>query len=98
MIGLGVLGLVTGDFTPVWAPVPEGVPAREALAFACAIVSLGSGVALCWKRTAAPAARVLLAALLIVLLLRVSAIVRAPAAQDSWSGPGENAATGAAAW
>ena len=29
MIGLGVLGLIKGEFTPIWSGVPKGVPARE---------------------------------------------------------------------
>ena len=33
MIGLGVVGLIGGDFTPTWAGVPKSVPAREALAY-----------------------------------------------------------------
>jgi len=60
MIGLGILGLIgRGDFPPVWQPVPKGLPAREVLAYLTAFVSLASGVGLLWKRTAAPAARLL---------------------------------------
>lgn len=51
MIALGILGLVKGDFTPVWAPVPKAAPAREALVYLCALVSLASGVGLLWRRT-----------------------------------------------
>src|SRR5262245_26554103 len=69
MIGLGVLGFVKRDFTVVWQPVPNGVPAREALAYLCALVSLTSGIGLLWRRTAALAARVLLAYLVLWFLL-----------------------------
>jgi uncharacterized membrane protein len=61
MIGLGILGLIKGDFTPIWEPVPKSVPAREVLVYLCAFISLASGIGLLWQRTAAPAARVLLA-------------------------------------
>ncbi|HEX4496943.1 MAG TPA: DoxX family protein [Thermoanaerobaculia bacterium] len=99
LIGLGILGLVKGDFTPVWEPVPNWVPAREVLIYLCAFVSLASGLGLLWQRTATVAARVLLAALLLwFLLLRVPYLFLAPAVEGSWSGCGETAVMVAAAW
>lgn len=32
LIGIGIQGLATGEFTTVWQPGPKGVPARELLA------------------------------------------------------------------
>lgn len=69
LVALGILGLIKGDFTAIWTPLPKDVPAREVLAYLCALVCLGSGIGLFWQRTAALAARVLLAGLLLWLLL-----------------------------
>ena len=60
LIGIGILGLIKGDFTAVWDPVPKNVPARELLVYLCPLISLASGVGLLFQRTAAIAARLLL--------------------------------------
>jgi uncharacterized membrane protein len=73
MIWLGVMGLSKGTFVQVWQPVPKWVPAREGLAYLCAIISLASGIGLLWQRTAAVAARVVFASLMVWLL-----VMRAP--------------------
>jgi uncharacterized membrane protein len=83
MIALGILGLIKGDFSPVWEPVPKGVPA---LAYVSAFVSLACGIGLLLQRAAAAAARVLLAYLLLwLLLLRVPEIFLAPTVEFWWS-------------
>ena len=85
MIALGILGLIKGDFTAVWQPVPKGVPTREVLVYLCAFISLASGVGLLWQRAAAPAARVLLAYLLLwMLLLRVPGFFRTLTVDVYW--------------
>lgn len=99
MIALGTQGLIKGDFTAVWQPVPKDVPARELLVYLCACISLASGIGLLWPRTAALAARVLLASLLLwLLLLRVPDVFRAPATEGSWFGCGETAVMVAGVW
>lgn len=99
MIALGILGLIKGDFTAVWQPVPKGVPLREVLVYLCAFISLAAGVGLLWQRGAALCARVLLSYLLLwFLLFRVPAIFRAPMKQDTWSGCGETAVIVSCAW
>ena len=99
MIALGILGLTRGDFASVWQPVPDGVPAREALAYLCAVVSLAVGVGLLLQRTAALAARVLFVYVLLwLLLLKVPDVVKAPTVEVSWLGCGEIAVILAGAW
>jgi uncharacterized membrane protein len=98
MIAIGILGLIKGDFTPVWEPVPKGVPAREVLVYFSAFISLASGIGLLRQRAAAPAARVLLGSLLLWLMLfRVPYILLSPGVETSWSG-GETAVMAAGAW
>jgi uncharacterized membrane protein len=99
LIAIGILGLIKGDFAPIWQPVPKGVPAREALAYLCAFISLASGIGLLWRRAAAPAAGVLLAYLLLWLLLfKVRYIFLAPTVEVSYESCGETAVIVAGAW
>jgi len=69
LIGLGIQGFVKGDFTAVWQPVPDGVPGRAFLVYLCAAIFLASGIGLLFRRTAATAARVLLASFVVWLLV-----------------------------
>lgn len=99
MAALGVLGVVQGEFTPTWSGVPSGVPARVALAYLCAFISLVSGLGLLRQRTAVIASRVLLTSFLLWLLLfRLPLIFRAPVATGAWWAAGDTAVMTAAAW
>jgi uncharacterized membrane protein YphA (DoxX/SURF4 family) len=46
MLGLGMLGFITGDFALNWQPAPAGVPGRTMLAYATAALfwTLGAGL------------------------------------------------------
>lgn len=99
VIALGVLALIAGDFDLTWQPTPKALPAREILVYACGLISVACGTGLLFARTAATAARALLAYLLLwMLLFRVPAVIRAPTTQDPWSGWGETAVIVAGAW
>jgi uncharacterized membrane protein len=99
MIAVGILGLVKGDFVQIWQPVPKGLPARQALAYLCAFVALGTGVGLFWQRTAATAARVLLGYLVLwTLLFKVRFIFLHPTVEVAYQSTGENAVIIAGAW
>ncbi len=99
MVAIGILGIFQGDFTPTWSGVPAGVPARVALVYLCAFISLASGIGLIWQRTAGIASRVLLTSFLLWLLLfRIPLIFRAPTATGTWWANGDTAVTAAAAW
>src|SRR5690348_15231416 len=89
-LALGVQGLVAGQFTAVWAPVPKAVPARDVLAYFCAVVSVATGVGMLWKRSAVTAARGLFGLLSIWwLAFRVREIVRTPGSFPAWDGCAE---------
>ena len=99
MIALGVMGLIKGNFAPIWQGAPKSIPARELLVYLSAVISLICGIGLFWRRVAAVAARVLVIYLLLwLVLLRVLHIFRAPTSQDSWSGFGETSVIVAGAW
>ncbi|HEY0799424.1 MAG TPA: hypothetical protein VGD54_01170 [Steroidobacteraceae bacterium] len=99
MIILGIMGLIKGDFAPIWDSVPKGLPAREALAYLCAFISLASGIGLLWRHAANTAARVLLVYLLLwLLLIKVRYIFLAPTVEVSYQNSGETAVIVAGAW
>jgi uncharacterized membrane protein len=99
MIVIGILGLIRGDFVAIWQSVPKSIPARLGLAYLCAVVALGSGLGLLFRRAAAPAARLLLAYLLLwLLLIKAPVIWHAPAVEVSWEDCAETAVIVAGAW
>jgi uncharacterized membrane protein len=95
MIALGILGLIKSDYAPIWQPIPHRLPAPT---YVCAIISLACGIGLLWRRTAAAAARLLLAYLLLwLLLVRLPGIFLARTV-DYWWAACKTAVMAAAAW
>jgi len=99
MIGLGIVGLITGHFTPTWSGVPPSMPARQALVYLCALLALGCGAGLVWSRAVAVASRVLLALFLLwFLFFRVPLVFEAPYSSGTWWACGATGVMAAAAW
>jgi uncharacterized membrane protein len=98
MIGLGVLGLVFGDFAMQWQPVPSGIPGREGLAYAAAALMVAGGIGLPFRASAAWSARILFGYLVIWWLLKVPAVVKAPLVAVNWLGLGEIAVLMTGGW
>jgi uncharacterized membrane protein len=99
MIALGIMGLIKGNFAPMWDGVPKDLPGRAVLAYLSAVVSLACGIGLFWKRTAAIAACVLLVTILLwFLLFKLRYIIAAPLVEGSYQNCGETVAMLAGAW
>lgn len=99
MLGLGIFGLINGDFAEVWQFVPASVPGRQALAYASAALMLVCGIGLLSKRTEALAARVLFPYFaLLVLLLKVPAVVKHPLVEVAWQSMSEIVVVFTGAW
>lgn len=95
---MGVIGLIKGDLVAIWQ-VPRAVPARAALSYLSASLSLACGVGLLWPRAAATAAHALLTCLLVWLLLfKAPVVLRAPGIVVAWEGFAESLVIVAAAW
>jgi len=98
MIGLGIQGLIKGDFGIIWQGVPDGLPGRIVLVYLCAVVSLASGVGLLFRRTAGYAAGALLTlSILWFLVWRVHGLIVASLVEGTWSS-GETLVMTAGAW
>lgn len=99
MIGLGVFGLINGDFAEIWQFVPATVPGRQAMAYASAALMLVCGVGLLSRRTEALSARVLFPYFaLLVLLLKVPVVVMHPLVEVAWQAMAEIVVVLAGAW
>jgi uncharacterized membrane protein len=98
-VALGAIGLYRGDFTVIWHPVPDTVPARTELAYCCSILFVVAGLAMQHAKTV-HVAGLTLGALYVALssgwVLRVIAY---PSAIGTWLGVAEQwgLATGALA-
>lgn len=100
LIGLGALGLATGDFAAVWQRIPiDGMPGQTPLAIGCGAVELALGIGLLVRTTLAPTAQALVGFLLLwALLLKLPAVIWVPQMLATWLGLGEIVVMLAGAW
>jgi hypothetical protein len=99
MIGMGIIGLATASFAPIWLPVPETMPGRQLLAYLCTFVTLACGGGLLARRSAAPAAFALFVFLLVwTALFKIPIIIRQPLVEVAYQSTGQNLVLIAAAW
>jgi uncharacterized membrane protein len=99
LIGVGIAGMIRGDFAHFWEDVPERFPGREAFAYVCACVAVASGAGLLWPRAALLAARGLLVWMLLwLLVLKARFIVAHPVVEGPYQDFGQTLVMVAAAW
>ena len=99
MIAIGVIGLASGTFAPIFGGVPKSLPDRQLLAYLSTSVSLACGVGLLVKRGAVAAAFVLFAYLLLwTILFKVPVIIRQPLVEVTYQSWGESAVFAVGAW
>ena len=100
MAALGVIGLVYGDVAMVWQRIPiEHLPGQSLLAYAFALIELGTGLALLIRPLARMAAAVLFGYMALwAVLLKLPAVLAVPSMEATWLGLGEIAVILAGAW
>jgi uncharacterized membrane protein len=98
MMGLGILGLIYGDFALVWQPVAPWFPARTFLAYTAAVIMLLGGIGLLFRSTASWSVRILFPYLIVWLILKVPALCVAPQMEAVWLGFGELAVLLSGGW
>lgn len=81
VVGLGVVGLIYGDFALQWQPVPEGIPGRTVLAYISGFILVVAGLGMQFRRTLFPCALVLTIMMVLwVLLLHSPKVIAGHAA------------------
>ena len=89
---LGVLGLLRGDFTIVWHPVPEGLPGRAALAYLTALLFILAGLAMQWRRFRVVGGATLAVLFVLLGLPWLTRVIGFPEMIGTWVGYGEQLA------
>jgi uncharacterized membrane protein len=99
MIGLGIIGLVFGDFAQLWKFAPAYVPAHQTMAYVCSVLMLVCGLGLLFKPTETLAARVLFPYwALVVLVLKLPPVVKHPLVEVTYQSMAEIVVVMTGAW
>lgn len=100
MIGLGVIGLIYGDFAMGWQGIPiKHLAGRQFFAYASAVIELLCGFGLLIPRTTRMSSRILFVFLLVwTLLLKLPPVVTMPRMEFTWLGFAEIAVILAGGW
>lgn len=99
-IGLGIVGLISGDFALVWQRIPiADLPYRGFFAYLTAAIELLCGLGLLFTATLRVTVRVLFVFMVLwVILLKLPAVVVVPSLEATWLGFGEIGVILAGAW
>ena len=89
---LGVIGLVWGDFAPIWQPVPAEIPGYRSLAYGAALLLLACGLGLQLKLSAGIAACALAVLFVAFAIPWAVRVVRFPELFGTWGGCAEQLA------
>lgn len=98
LLGLGILGLVYGDFALVWQPVAAWIPGRTALAYLTAALECAVAIGLVFHATSRWAVRILFPGVIVWQLLRLPEIILGGRHEGAWLGWGETSLLLAGGW
>src|SRR5271165_6945430 len=98
LLGLGLLGLVYGDFALVWQPVAAWIPGRTGLAYCTAALECVTALGLLFHATSRWAVRILFPGVILWQLLKVPDLFAGPAHEAVYLSFGETAILLAGGW
>jgi len=98
LLGLGILGMIYGDFAMVWQPVAAWIPGRAALAYLTGMLECVTAIGLVFRATSRWAVRVLFPGVILWQLLKVPQIVLGGTHLGAYLSWGETAILLAGGW
>ena len=98
LVGLGILGLIYGDFASVWQPVAAWIPGRTGLAYVVAALECATAIGMLFSFTSSWAVRVLFPGMIMWQLLRLPQVILGGTHEGAYLGWGETALLLAGGW